>query len=394
MPEIIRAESTADFLAMVPGLAGFSPQNSLVCVPFAGRRTVPGLLRIDLPERRRKADYRKIVSYVVGVLSRMPGIDRVDPVIYTDSGFASERGIPWVGLGRALIDGLVNAGFHIGQAACVASDGWGSYLEAAHRAEGHPLSEIASSDIGARMAEARGGPVGGVLDDVEMVDAAEDERAEIARLIEVIREEVRRQDGSVIESLDAKAELDPVSWLEYCLERVDALDDADRAMLLLFAESPPVRDQFAVQVAFGRAVGQSVMIDNLLYNARRQATGRSMDELVADDLAAGERPFVDAGSLLLGRTATRPDVARVTSGIRLFHDAIAVAPDDLRPSALCVLAWLHWSLGRGSAAGYLIDRALDLDPDHGMAAILATIFDAGMIPEWAFAREDEDAETL
>jgi len=50
-----------------------------------------------------------------------------------------------------------------------------------------------------------------------------------------------------------------------------------------------------------------------------------------------------------------------------------------------MLSWLYWSLGRGSAAGSFVDRALDIDPAHSMAQLLHTIYGTGMVPEWAYA---------
>lgn len=93
MTEIIRAPGAADFLAALPSLVGYTAPNSLMCIPFCGNRT-HGAFRLDLPVTRRTADYRAVTSAVIGMLGRMPGVDGVVPVIYTDATFADERGSP------------------------------------------------------------------------------------------------------------------------------------------------------------------------------------------------------------------------------------------------------------------------------------------------------------
>ena len=69
---------------------------------------------------------------------------------------------------------------------------------------------------------------------------------------------------------------------------------------------------------------------------------------------------------------------------RFLNATTARAPKSARPAPLCVLAWLHWALGRGSVAGILVEQALTIDPDYGFATLLLTMLDAGRLPDWAF----------
>jgi hypothetical protein len=62
----------------------------------------------------------------------------------------------------------------------------------------------------------------------------------------------------------------------------------------------------------------------------------------------------------------------------------ARAPQSARPAPLCVLAWVHGALGRGSVAGILAQQALTIDPDYGFATLLLAMLDAGRLPDWAF----------
>jgi hypothetical protein len=88
--------------------------------------------------------------------------------------------------------------------------------------------------------------------------------------------------------------------------------------------------------------------------------------------------------LLLGQSMLRPDRARVESALALLLPLIANAPPSHRVGPLCIAAWLSWSLGRGSAAGALIGRALDTESEHPMANLLGAFIGSGALPDWAF----------
>ena len=111
-----------------------------------------------------------------------------------------------------------------------------------------------------------------------------------------------------------------------------------------------------------------------------------MDEVVQHEVDAG-RADLDDADLLLGRGTERPSVPRVEGTIDLLKELIANIPDHYRPGPLCMLSWLQWSMGRGSAAGTAADMALEVDPKYSMALLLNTMYNAGMLPEWAFASE-------
>ncbi len=108
MTEIIRAPRAADFLAALPSIVGYTATN------------------------------------------------RVVPVICTDATFADERGIPWLDFSRELAKRLRDAGYRTPDELCVAADGWASYFERDYPRDGHPLEEIATSEVGALALEARG----------------------------------------------------------------------------------------------------------------------------------------------------------------------------------------------------------------------------------------------
>lgn len=365
--EIVKASSAAEFLSIVPTIAGGSVERSIVFVPFRGTRTFPTACRIDLPSRERRADLRALVHGALGVLSRIRDADRVDVVVYTDRGFEGERGIPHLELGRAAVEGLRRAGFHVGFAGCVASDGWGDYLDRSHADAGRPLDEIS-----VRSVDDDG------LRDREVPDADAARRLEVARLL-ALEPTRRREDVD-----DLEHEVPIVELLEVLLESCDA-PELVAVGLKLFA-SPAIRDAAILSYAYGRDAGHLALLDAERWGRVQRETGQTMDEIVAAELESGAETDFAEGDLLLGRTDLVPDRERLGAAIRLLRTLVAHAPDELRPGPLTMLGWLLWAVGSVSAAGAMLERALTLDPGYRMASILLTWFDSGALPEWLFRR--------
>src|SRR4051794_15804085 len=81
MTTIIQATDPAEFLGLVPALAGFTPRHSLVMLPFQGSRT-HGAMRIDLPDPELDPDVFADVS--LRALLQVRDVDAVAIVVYTD----------------------------------------------------------------------------------------------------------------------------------------------------------------------------------------------------------------------------------------------------------------------------------------------------------------------
>jgi hypothetical protein len=143
------------------------------------------------------------------------------------------------------------------------------------------------------------------------------------------------------------------------------IEDRDAALLLWLLQRPVGRDAVMLQFAFGPAAGFRVLFGEAAF-------------IDGDDSGVRE-----SAALLFGE-GPRPDPIRITTGITILTAVTARAPKSARPAPLCVLAWLHWALGRGSVAGLLVEQALAIDPDYGFARLLLTMLDAGRLPEWAF----------
>jgi len=144
-----------------------------------------------------------------------------------------------------------------------------------------------------------------------------------------------------------------------------------------------------LQFAFGPVIGELALDPDAPVSAEvtrpdasdgpdetGQPWGSAPRDAVADDLLA---------RLLVGQTTVRPDPERIERALEVLAVAVANAPAARRPGALCMAAWLAWALGRGSAAGALLDRALALEPGHRMAGLLLAFVGSGAVPEWAFS---------
>lgn len=384
---IVKTRQAHDFLALVPQLAGFLPENSIVLVAFRGTRTC-GALRFNLPDEGMTATvHKRIATSLVGALCKIPGVDAVVPVSYTDERFGGLSGIPHERFVKTLVTRAELAGFLVRDALCVAADGWGSYLDPGCPPGGHPLNAIADSTavlaipVEARrdLATLRSGA------DLPTVDAAAKVRLsrEFGRF-----ERLGGTSGTPPELIAMIGDiLDPVETAEAALGwDASSLETEDAAILLYLVQGPANRDQMMLQFAFGRQVGVQTFELNVRYAAIQGITGRSMDDIVRaeQESGRGDDP-THTGDLMLGLCTERPDPERVERAISVLKAIVSLAPRRARPSPLCMLAWLSWSLGRGSIAGIFIDQALALAPDYGMARLLNTLFCSGRLPEWAYA---------
>lgn len=385
MNSTIRVASAHDLLALIPVLAGYRPERSLVCVAFREDRIV-GVLRYDLP---RRADERgPLADAAVGVLCRIPDADGLVVVTYSDARYRSRS----VGGDRALLRVLMQrarrAGFAIRDAFRVAGDGWDSVLEDDAPEGGHPLELIEASSVLHHPAIADAAP--GVIDAcaaLPEVSAHERERIRTALLVlDAEYGPAPRADAPGVErarprGTEAARLPDPIELVESLLSRPPAREPTDDdvvrlAWLARLAAIPVCRDAMMLQVAFGPAAGHAA----LAWSDVEPDDGFDAHDGCGDACVAHD----SVGRMLLGETAERPDSTRVERGVAVVLRAAASAPAQEGAGLLCMAAWLAWGLGRGSAAATLLERSLEADPTHAMAQLFARYFATGAIPEWAF----------
>ncbi|QBE48209.1 DUF4192 family protein [Leucobacter triazinivorans] len=149
-PEVIRCRSTADFLAALPQLVGFTAVNSIFVVFFSGSRAGRAM-RIDLPASDDPGDSVGLIELIcdavrdLGATEGTPSAPAI--VVSSEQTFAETGGPPWRGLAERLERRLRGVGLAPRELCCIAPDGWVSYLDPAPPRRGRPLGEIAESPI-------------------------------------------------------------------------------------------------------------------------------------------------------------------------------------------------------------------------------------------------------
>ncbi|WP_022884214.1 DUF4192 domain-containing protein [Glaciibacter superstes] len=393
-PTIVKTARPQDFLALVPQLLGFLPEQSMVLVAFRGNRTC-GALRFNMPvDTAPEKVHKCIATTLIGTICKIPRVDGVVVVAYTGDPFVSPGGLPGRRFAETLARRAELSGFRVKDVLCVAADGWGSYDDPECPSQGRPLAEIETSaalllpqcDTSTELATLRDGAE---LPRVER--AAKEQFGRALRRYQRLAWEPGADQGL----LDATGVLDSIDIAEALFGWDSAELDPDEAAGLLFlVQEPPIRDQIMLQIAFGREVGEETYDVNVRYAAIQRATGLSMDEIViAEELrlrsSEQESPKgiggVRMADRMVGWSNERPDPERIQHAIDVLKKIIALSPRAARPAPLCMLAWLSWALGRGSVGGMFVDKALAEDPTYSMAILLNTMFSTGHLPDWAYA---------
>ncbi len=363
MTTVLRATDPAGLLALVPSLAGFTPSESLVLLPFQGNRT-RGAMRIDLPATSVPlTDYAK---GALGVLARVPHADAVTIVVYTGASPTEGSGtprLPHADLIRSLRAEAAARGLPIIDALCVTPAGWADYSAAPPRLR--PLSEIPSAPRVPGLGDLSGDQASGA--DLPAVDAQE--RARVARALAAMERGGPRCSSpaplptAAIMPFATKEDIP--AFLESLIESPENPTPADTAALLWCLNRPVLRDVALIHWARGAEQGR-----------------RALDAQL--DLHATDAPAVDgAGALLLG-IGPRPDPDRLRLALVVLRAVAARAPEPARDGVLALAAWMSWALGRTTHAFRYLELLRPQEPEHRLGRILRQLIDAAVLPEWVF----------
>ena len=409
MQTVIKAAGAADFLALLPALAGYTPTRSLALVAFRGSRTL-GVLRVDLPPHDADAQtVSRCAATFIGLVCRLRDADGVVPVVYCDEQLYPEaRGgtdgpLAHAALLAAVMQRADACGLRVSDALCVASDAWCSYLEAS--GSSHPLTELDASPARAAVPGGTARVSGDQATGIELptADFAERERVGVAieRLTHALDAMLSGDDWPTTGSTRPGS-----AWLDgatVTLERAsrgitlpgdgatlgtagalgalcdvpalfeDALGTAPddlgpdvSAALLLCLARPSMRDVALSQWSFDLDTGDEVLEAQLAWQDGVEFPSHLAAHMI------GEGP--------------QPDIARVQTALTLVRHLAAVAPKSLRPAPLTVAAWLSWALGRSTHAAAYLDLVRAIDANYGLAQIVSSMVSAGHLPEWAFER--------
>ena len=353
-PLILTSSTGADFLATLPTLVGYTARNSVLVVPFTGKRTIGGL-RMDLPTAGDARHDASLTALAVASLSRLDDCDRVMLVFYVDDAFrdAKQR---CETLRVSLIAGLDAAGFGVVDAYCVAGDGWASWLDPDAPDDGHPLSDITDSPLAAQADAAREGEQLTEFDADATLPAADPAFAVLlSDAVDALR---YGEERSALGVYRPAIKIDPAQVVEDAMS-VEPSRVTVPALARLVVVCNQGRSLYVItHIAFGATVARRLL-----------------------DTGGSE----EAARRLCGQTRQLPSRERIGQAIDLLRRAIPHldAPDAAEP--LAVLAWMSWAIGRGSVAHAHVARALALDPFNPLAATLDELLARGHLPEWIYA---------
>ncbi|MBO1804939.1 DUF4192 family protein [Leucobacter ruminantium] len=404
---VLRCRGTADFLAALPRLTGFTASDSIFVVLFSGKRTASAV-RIDLPDDEQPSRSIAILDFICDTVLAFGDEEPAAPaiVITCERTFAGEGRAPWRRLAKRIERRLRRAGFPPRELCCLAPDGWVSYLEPDPPALGHPLREIEDSPI-AREAKQAG-----------------EQAPDISQLGAIPVPEPRRV-GAVKAAL---AELPPYPGPAIAQERAEALRRRTAELLLpeeALADGrgtgarPPQPDEeygptdylwLDETVAVARAMTRGAsrlsprMTARLLRTAERSdrwfvlATGLITRPEFPLEVSHGLGPHhlaalpidsdvvqaADGGSLVGG------SIHRFLSSIsheftehhklrglrELLLTAVSESPVELRPGVLSLSAWVWWMGGSQSVAHRHVREALAIDPGHELALMVGRLIES------------------
>lgn len=346
----IRLRSTRDVAAAAPRLLGYRPRRSIVFLNTHADNRV-STMRVDLPEASPPKIEKRFITSLVGMLCKVPEVSRMLIVVYVDGPFDTGGDVARASFVRPLIRRLLDSGFIVHDAVCVADDAWGAY-------DGHdagiprPLDELDEAPPGAEECAA---PV----DDIDR----------LAQLPEVGYLARRAFDAALDRAIRDAVTLAPVLAAERALALDPATADSDElAAIMPVLLYPELRDAVLFTWAWDGQRGLDLLDEAELIDAG--TIGPGDDSLALDLMGLGH--------------ADRPDRERVGRAIAVMSRVAALAPDDVAQVAFTVLAWLHWTQGRGSIAGRFVDRARELDPSYGLAELLQRVLQQGHLPAWAY----------
>lgn len=367
MSTVLKAADSADFLGLVPALAGFTPRQSIVLVPFQ-RSRAHGAMRIDLP--RDDIELDEYVDAAIGLVSRISGLDAVAAVVYTDELPQHTRDgmvLPQTVAVDELLAVAVDSGLHVVDALCVMPCGWSSYIDDAPQL--CPLDEIPGPPALPDMPDLSGDQDAGT--DLPAADPAEKERVGMALrdLDDVLLfDGSHRPERENPQALAASVMLDDLpKFFEMMIEHPHDPPPFATAALLWCLNRPSLRDAALLQWATDLPTGIRALDAQLTFSA----TGRAVPG--------------DLGQLLIGQGAPA-DPERLRDALELMRAAAARAPRALRPAPLTLAAWISWALGLATHAQHYLDAVREIDSGYSLARLICSLIDAAVLPEWTFQR--------
>lgn len=354
-PVVLRCSGTADLLAALPFLTGFTAQDSLFLVLFSGSRS-GSVVRFDLPAENGP-ETLKMLDVVGQVMSETGfGSTRPAAIIQTSTTFTQAGGPPFRRFAKMLRRHFERQGWALREIAVVAPDGWAGLLE--QPPIQRPLSEIEASPIRDRAREVTGDP----RDIEELASLPEPDPKRAANILTKLAE-LDQRDAPWVDPSDTVDGLP--AWLHgvarvagACFEARSELPEPRLCARLISATEHPaswlvvlvaatVRPEFAIEAA------------------------ADMDPVRLTQPPIDTEDGWSLRGLLAAFSKTPPDARKLEQTIAAASEIAAHAPHARRPGLLAFLAWAWWMLGLQSVALALIKDGTEIDGDYPIARMVA-----------------------
>ncbi len=376
VPVVLTCRGTADFLAALPHMTGFTASDSVFLVIFTGNRATRAL-RVDLPDDEGGPAAEALLDFLEEAVRHGP-IEERDPaiVLATRRSFAECGGTPYRRLAARVERRLLRDGVRLRELCCVARDGWASYLDADAPSGGNPLSDITESSVAAPpvRASVRRWPSLTELGELRESEpsfaravaracACEAERADRSELLRdgrPLSEWIAETCESSRALLDAEVPLTPAD-----IARI-ALRCGDPGGWLVLALCVLTRPEFPAEII--RDVPPDRLLDLPVDGPRPGLSIRDLLEFTASRFTGHDRLRVPQARLI-----------EITSAL----------PDPLRPGTLALSAWLWWLYGLQSVARKHLRLGTAIAPEHAMLGMVSRLISRPAFPEaWLRAGRD------
>lgn len=370
--EVLRCSTTADFLAALPLLTGFTDENSLFIVLFQGRRG-GNVLRMDLPETQSRRDIHALLDGIIALMNETGAGEQGPAIVVTTSQrFAETSGPPWGRLAHQLKRRFHHEGWRLRELAIVADDGWCGLLDD-HDGARRPLSEISESKFAT--STQRRGSIFTPLSSIGELPLPDPTRTvAVAAHLKTLQQ--RRELRGL-----APGEIYSSNWIrkltglaEACFsvtrpssdgpKKVSSLELLSTKQLAQFVDAAQSQTTWLIFVLTALTRAEFVVSVALETGIDRLTNIRVRD---ASRAVHGTRESWSIQHLLHSLSHELPDREKLRSAVRVLNDAIAHAPRTMSPPLFAFLAWAWWMLGMQSVAARMIARSLEVQPDHELS---------------------------
>lgn len=360
-PTVLKVKTTADFLATLPVMMGFTVADSIVVALFE-RGKARSAIRCDIPAASQGFADSQIDKSLIKLIKKSVAITEVALVFYTSERFDRSGQAPRRSLAVWLESRLEDAGIEVIENACVAADGWSNYYDPRGAALGYPLTAIDSSIAGLEARMLVDDPVQNLAELGVQNNA--DPKQKVAFSEELTKLTLNSRSRESCGTADAFAKT--ISFCERICKGAAPAQRLDECAEFVIAIQKPVHLLMAILTVSTGAAGIRRIV-------------ASMDEAVFENLATSESFPEFLRQIAVERV--KPDALRhVCDSLATI---LALAPDEYAAAIASLAAWAWWIGGMATPATVNIDHALALDPPTKTASLIEQLINSGP-PSWIF----------